>query len=633
MVDHDFYVTLGLKDPWSAIGMIEADLLWGVGSQRPTPGQRVGLSLYGLTQCPDAEQDLRLFVASVQHGAKVARESAPPAPANLSREAVARLADAPLGELENALDRQLQIWTVVGSLWTGLHSGHENEVHPNWSLELNRQTIRLLEEATAINDVLAVVSPPRTSGAATVSQSTVVHATPTSVSDDLGVIFVHGLFSSPSAWDKLEPLVASLPGVSTYRFGYDTPKLPRFGRRVASHDDIADQLATFVGTQVKERQIAFVTHSQGGHVAMHLIERYLLNSPPGGELPHLNFLLMYACPNAGSAFGGTVRRALLGWNRQEKALRPLDPHTAEVVRRVLIAVSQASPPQLDMDVVAVVGTSDGVVLPASARGSWPLVETVRGDHGSIIRPTSRDDDSYRVLERHIRRFTPVPASATQGAEGAMATPREFWERRVADVAAQLPFDDWTTTYRGLVGASIWIHQNDLESLRAFATWDLASNYPAGEFELRRAIQTMGQVAGDLIDLLDTRLEIRASHKHENWLMVPQWYKLPPFNARYDEDLAEYEAYRDLIGDLCFELTRAAEWFGDVVRERIDPTFRLHSGGLILEAGPFESTGETRRFRVSYSAEQRREHPSPYPGLPTFKTTTRYERDLYTIPER
>ncbi|MFJ9929990.1 esterase/lipase family protein [Streptomyces misionensis] len=105
------------------------------------------------------------------------------------------------------------------------------------------------------------------------------------------LVLVHGLFSSAKVWRAFETLIADDPElaglVSVHPFEYDSP-LGRLrpDRRVAETDDIADQLGTFLETELADAErIVLVTHSQGvfrGRTGLVRATAHLgLTTPPG----------------------------------------------------------------------------------------------------------------------------------------------------------------------------------------------------------------------------------------------------------------------------------------------------------------------------------------------------------------
>lgn len=103
---------------------------------------------------------------------------------------------------------------------------------------------------------------------------------------DLGVVFIHGLFSSEKTWDPLARLLESdeeLASVTVRRFGYASPKLRRFrpDRRIADYRDLTDGLKTFLHYEAAGHdRLVLVAHSQGGLIVQRYLAR-MINSGLG----------------------------------------------------------------------------------------------------------------------------------------------------------------------------------------------------------------------------------------------------------------------------------------------------------------------------------------------------------------
>ncbi|MEU8764920.1 alpha/beta fold hydrolase [Streptomyces sp. NPDC048659] len=226
------------------------------------------------------------------------------------------------------------------------------------------------------------------------------------------LVLVHGLFSSAKVWQAFEKLIADDPElagwVSVHPFQYDSPFVRlRPDRRIAETDDVADQLGTFLETELADAErIVLVTHSQGGLVVQRFLARKLWNGE-GRELARIKHFTMFACPNTGSGFFLTVRKALPLWrNPQEQQLRPFDRAVTEAQRTVLSSVVHArefSEQECPIPVLAYGGTADDIVPPIVARGVFPKGGVVTADHFSIVQPADRKASSYQAVQRALLR--------------------------------------------------------------------------------------------------------------------------------------------------------------------------------------------------------------------------------------
>ncbi|QLQ37516.1 alpha/beta fold hydrolase [Micromonospora robiginosa] len=224
------------------------------------------------------------------------------------------------------------------------------------------------------------------------------------------VVFVHGLFSSRRAWEQMDRLLtddAELPSVRTHFFEYDSRIVRlRPDRRIPRLDDIADRLGTYLAHEVgSASRIVLVSHSQGGLV----IQRYLVRTLARGgghELARIRRVAMYACPNNGSQFLGSLRRmACRLRNPQERELRPLTKEITETytaLQRGVLQARHAGPHEWPLPISTYAGMSDNIVPPFIAKGSFTESGVVEGDHFTVIRPTTRDDSRYLALRKEIR---------------------------------------------------------------------------------------------------------------------------------------------------------------------------------------------------------------------------------------
>ncbi len=218
------------------------------------------------------------------------------------------------------------------------------------------------------------------------------------------MVFVHGLNSKSTVWDPLIALVAEdddlRPRTTNYVFRYASPRIrrPRVARPTLGV--VAESLWTFLKNSVPSHESLFlVGHSQGGLIVTLLLEHLLAEDPPH-DVKRIKGVVLYACPNQGSAYAYRLRRTFVRRHAQERSLRPLDPDIAKVQRRVINRTADSASPT-HVPVLAVAGESDSVVSPTSAHGHWPQTAVVPGTHSTLIHPRTRGDQSYLVLQRWL----------------------------------------------------------------------------------------------------------------------------------------------------------------------------------------------------------------------------------------
>ncbi|WP_194894606.1 alpha/beta fold hydrolase [Catenulispora pinisilvae] len=228
----------------------------------------------------------------------------------------------------------------------------------------------------------------------------------------LGIVFVHGINSSPSMWDAFADLLAHDPELTqilaepTPRFGYATGLWRPWWRPlqvIPSITTAADSLKEYLTTEAGRYEgLVLVGHSQGGLVIQRCLVR-LLSEGRGRELARIRRVVLLARPNTGSQLALAARRALIRSNPQERALRPYDELMADTLRvialDVIYAPSEPSDRSCRIPFSIYVGEQDGVVTRASAQAMFPEAAALPGDHFSIARPTSHDHRTYATVKR------------------------------------------------------------------------------------------------------------------------------------------------------------------------------------------------------------------------------------------
>lgn len=103
----------------------------------------------------------------------------------------------------------------------------------------------------------------------------------------------------------------------------------------------------------------------------------------------------------------------------------------------------------------------------------------------------------------------------------------------------------------------------------------------------------------------------------------QYKELGRWDTRMYERLLDADKHNvALIRNLTFELTRAANYVCDRVRESLDPRFRLAEGALMLTGGPHNAPSRRPEYRAGARVLR------PYPGLPAFQRIGP-KRDFWT----
>jgi len=257
------------------------------------------------------------------------------------------------------------------------------------------------------------------------------------------VVFIHGFRSGPQVWDPLVSLLEADPafdGVTLLRPEYSSP-WRRFDprRQIPNLNALADQLSTYIRNRTAgDGCVVLFAHSQGGLIVQRMVQR-LVTDGSEAELDRIARMVLVACPNFGSKFFLNLRRIFMR-NAQEKSLRPLDEDVAETHRFVVKWAAEASAARPFL-VRTYAGASDNIVPRVSAGGLFGRPDVLHGDHSSVVRPSSRDDDRYVAFAGELRSACqpispPDPERRAEVPEPPVQVPKRNVSRVVLIVVAQ-----------------------------------------------------------------------------------------------------------------------------------------------------------------------------------------------------
>jgi hypothetical protein len=176
---------------------------------------------------------------------------------------------------------------------------------------------------------------------------------------------------------------------------------------------------------------------------------------------------------------------------------------------------------------------------------------------------------------------------------------------------------------------------DIENYKAWTSWLLSSDHPKISKEqydklrelinyiisrvwykrypdLENALLNFKNVLNDLLKVFEEHAE---DVRNGEQIWTRKFYKIDKWDDElYNTLHGKYMYHVKLIDDLTLELTRAANYLFDKVRQQLVPSFRIKEGVLLIEVGPFMDMS-WRTYRVEYKPEERLDFP--YPGLRKF----------------
>lgn len=173
------------------------------------------------------------------------------------------------------------------------------------------------------------------------------------------------------------------------------------------------------------------------------------------------------------------------------------------------------------------------------------------------------------------------------------------------------WEAWTSHVLGADHPSLWSEvDNDLSACRE---WIFNRIWPRRYGELEDAFENFRRVLQDFQITFHEHAEPRQG---QEVLWTRKFYKIDDWDEeKYERLYREYIYHVKLVQDLILELTRAANYICDKVRQFIDSSFRLEEGVLTASSGPYMDLS-WRTHRAEYRGGEREQ--LPYKGLEQFK---------------
>lgn len=161
---------------------------------------------------------------------------------------------------------------------------------------------------------------------------------------------------------------------------------------------------------------------------------------------------------------------------------------------------------------------------------------------------------------------------------------------------------------------------ELEELRTWLFSRIWSNrYP----ELEAAFENFRRVLQDFQETFREHAKKVGVEGEALW--TEKFYQIDDWDPpRYEQLARQFGFHVALVEDLMLELTRAANYICDRVRQFVSPAFRLREGLILAESGPYMDMTSPLRH-LEYQGKER--VLLPYPGLDKFKKD-RKKRDLH-----
>ncbi|MER8723933.1 hypothetical protein [Mesorhizobium sp. M1027] len=269
------------------------------------------------------------------------------------------------------------------------------------------------------------------------------------------ILFVHGLFGSPrTTWGALFELVKSdiqLDNWDIDAFEFPSTFFRRFLRRTANITELAAGLSTAIrASHADRRRIKIIAHSLGGIV----VRKYIVDQVKAGNALTGIEALLLASPSTGSDMASLGQR-LIPHNRH---LKQLHPHADAL--HSLNEDWKALKIEDRVEVHYAAGGADAVVYPESALPTLtgPKHSLIPScDHSSIVRPSSYDDISYKIIRKFVLSKASVHEAAGNLSNNGIKVPDPLFDiYHAGDEAYYLSRPDDDNILRSVLSGPLWI---------------------------------------------------------------------------------------------------------------------------------------------------------------------------------
>jgi hypothetical protein len=194
---------------------------------------------------------------------------------------------------------------------------------------------------------------------------------------------------------------------------------------------------------------------------------------------------------------------------------------------------------------------------------------------------------------------------------------ERWGEIIDQWASRSLLDQWTEWSSDISNAvSPRMPRKTMEQLTGLGVWLIAIIWPGTLPELEQALRNFHRVLTDFIELFNEEADAIGKNGWALTAIPSRPGVVVPYRDRERE-----QRHADVILDLAFELTRAANYVCAMVRSCVDPRFRLVEGALLMS---INHHGDEAFVRPEYSPEEASEL---YPGVDEF-LTLRFSRDFH-----
>ena len=261
--------------------------------------------------------------------------------------------------------------------------------------------------------------------------------------------------------------------------------------------------------------------------------------------------------------------------------------------------------------------------PDGPRGDSSLTPEQRDKYGNLILLCAVhhklvDDQPGEYTVERLQQMKQEHENWVRDSLGVFDPAKQRDDEQYADLIQEfcdrVDIDNWQNWSSWVLGGGGYprIRTEIHAKLDGMRDWLLSRVWPLRYPEIESSFQNFRLV---LQDFLNVFAEHSESHGPD-MLATEKFYKIREWDPeRYEWLSRQHEFHVRLVQDLMLELTRAANYVCDRVREKFFPTFRLREGVLLVTDGPYMDMSYRTR-RCEYRGQERTDRP--YPGLEAFK---------------
>ena len=170
-----------------------------------------------------------------------------------------------------------------------------------------------------------------------------------------------------------------------------------------------------------------------------------------------------------------------------------------------------------------------------------------------------------------------------------------------------------------------ISAKQFENLKELNEYILSRVWPKRYDNIEFAFINFRIIMNDFINVFSVYKE-KIGDEEDSWYNTKKFYKrLEEWDEeKYDQLSKQFDFHVDLVQDLMFEITRAANYLCDQIRKQLSSSFRINEGVLLIVTGP-DMSFSYQTVRLEYNTTD--QAIIKYPGLEKFMET-RQERGYH-----